>query len=82
MTESNGPPSNGYTHLSADEITLARSRIREWPLEERQSLTRMSENEARNIMLLTALLDLRPVPEDALPVTAVTIDLRPVRHTE
>jgi hypothetical protein len=50
--------------ITPEEITLARERVRQWPLEERKSLTRMSEQEARAILLLTALLDIRPVEDE------------------
>lgn len=49
--------------ITPEEIEVARERIKQWPLEERRSLVRMSQQEARAIMLLTALLDIRP--EDA-----------------
>lgn len=48
------------TYLTPEEIELARERIKLWPLEDRRALTRMSEEEARVIMLATALLDIRP----------------------
>jgi hypothetical protein len=46
--------------LQPHEIELARERIRMWPLEDRRALSRMTEGEARVIVLATALLDIRP----------------------
>lgn len=56
--------------MSEEEIARARERIRQWPIEERRALSRMTEEEVRTIALATALLDLRPVEgeEVAVPV--------------
>lgn len=56
-------------NLSQAELHKARQRIRSWPPLERLALTRMTPDEAEAIVLLTALLDLRPVleiPEGAI----------------
>ncbi len=46
--------------MTPAEIELARARIKAWPLEERRALTKMTEREVKVIVLLTALLDIRP----------------------
>ncbi len=46
--------------LTPEQIELARERIKLWPVEERRFLTRLTEEEARTIMLAVALLDIRP----------------------
>lgn len=53
--------------MTEQERELARARVREWPVEERRALTRMTEPEVQAIALLTALLDLRPVEERGTP---------------
>jgi hypothetical protein len=50
--------------MTPEELELARERVRAWPLEERQSIARMSQQEARAILLLTSLLDIRPVEDE------------------
>jgi len=52
--------------LTSSEIQLARVRIREWPIEERMALTRMTEHEVTMIMLIAALFDARPLKGGAL----------------
>lgn len=46
--------------MTAEELQLARERIREWPREERKAITKLTEREVQTIALLVALLDLRP----------------------
>lgn len=56
-------------NLTAAEIQLGRARIRDWPKEEREFLTRLTEPEAEAIVLLVALLDIRPaeIPPEETP---------------
>ena len=46
--------------MTPSEIELARARIKAWPIEDRRALTKMREREVKVIVLLTALLDIRP----------------------
>jgi hypothetical protein len=60
--------------LTRAELDVARERISRWPKHEREALTQLTEEEARAIALLTALLDITPV--DEIPAGAIHIDLR------
>lgn len=62
------------SEITQEELELARARIRQWPREERRSLTQMGEQEVRRIALLIALLDLQPVDSDAEETQAETPD--------
>ena len=50
--------------MTRPELERARPRVREWPLEERRFLTKLTEHEAQLILLAVAELDLRPVEEE------------------
>lgn len=64
------------TQLTPAEIELGRARIRTWPREEREALTRMTEAEARLIVLAAAELDIVPGAPTAPPEDILEIDLR------
>lgn len=53
--------------LTADELTVARERVKAWPVGERRFLTKLTEPEAALILEGVAVLDLRPVEDEPLP---------------
>ena len=53
--------------LTADELHLARHRVKNWPIAERRFLTTLTEREAGLILEGVAALDLRPVEALADP---------------
>lgn len=50
--------------LTADELNLARKRIKAWPIAERRFLTKLTESEVELVLEGVAVLDLRPVTDD------------------
>jgi hypothetical protein len=57
--------------LTGKELELARQRIRNWPTADRVELTDLTEPEAEAIVLLTALLNIKPV--DKIPDGTINI---------
>jgi hypothetical protein len=54
--------------LTPDELALARERVKQWPIDERRFLTKLTEPEAQLVLEGVAALDLRPVEDEAEPV--------------
>lgn len=61
------------TGLTVGQVRLARERIRGWPREEREALTRMTEAEARLIVEAVAELDIRPGAPEGRPQDVIEI---------
>lgn len=68
--------------LSPDELTLARERVKAWPLEERQFLTKLTEPEVELILTGVALLDFRPATDPLLRDSEPVVDTPHARRDD